>query len=111
MLYYMQMVTVNALKIRASLGSILDNVSQKGEHYVIERMGKPMAILVPYEKFDLKKNQEDERRIRMEKASKAMDDWREKYGKKYTKPNSVEIIRKMRDERTKHLLDVIEGRQ
>ena len=105
------MITINALKIRTKLGGILDNVAQKGETYIIQRMGKPMAVIVPYDKFDLDKTHDEEKRKKMEKAIKAMDKWREKYGKKYGKPDSVTIIRKMRKERTKHLLDVIEGRQ
>ena len=105
------MITINALKIRTKLGSILDSVAEKGDTYIVERMGKPMAVIVPYDKFGLNKIRDEERRKKMEKATKAMDRWREKYGKKYSKPDSVTIIRKMREERTKHLLDVIEGRQ
>ena len=105
------MLTVNALKVRASLGSILDNVSQKGEHYVIERMGKPMAVLVPYEKFDIEKDEAAKRKANLEKISNKMDNWREKYGQKYKGEDSAIIVRRMRDQRTKHLLDVVEGRQ
>jgi len=102
------MITINALKVRTKLGSILDNVAQKGEHYIIERMGKPMAAIIPYDKLERERT---ERQKRLEKAIKSIDRWREKYGAKYKKPDSAEIVRKMRDERAKHLLDVVEGRQ
>jgi|SRR3990167_3401114 len=105
------MITINALKIRTKLGGILDNVSQKGEHYIIERMGKPMAVIVPYTKFNIEKHEEETRKQRMEQAAKKMDKWREKHSKKYSGEDSVTIIRRMRKERTKHLLNVIEGRQ
>src|SRR3972149_6476213 len=78
------MITINALKIRTKLGGILDNVSQKGEHYIIERMGKPMAVIVPYNQFDFEKKQKETRQKRMEEAAKKMDKLYEKYGKKYT---------------------------
>lgn len=105
------MITINALKVRAKLGGILDNVAQKGEHYIIERMGKPLAVIGPYTKFDFEKKAQIERQKRIEKAVKSIDAWRKKYGAKYGKPDSAKIVRKMRDERAKHLLDVVEGRQ
>ena len=104
------MITINALKIRTKLGSILDNIVL-GEHYIVERLGKPTAVIIPYTKFDFEKHQKESRKKRMEEAAKKMDDWREKHSKKYSGDDSVTIIRRMRKERTKHLLDVIEGRQ
>lgn len=104
------MITINALKIRTKLGSILDNVVL-GEHYIVERLGKPTAVIIPYTKFNIEKHEEETRRQRMQTAAKKMDEWREKYSKKYSGEDSVTIIRRMRKERTKHLLNVIEGRQ
>lgn len=105
------MITVNALKVRTKLGGILDDVSKKGEHYLIERIGKPVAVIIPYDKFDHQKNQLAERRKRLEAAAKVIDKWREKYGKKHQGIDSAILVRRMRDERTKHLLDVVEGKQ
>lgn len=93
------MITINALKVRTKLGSILDNVAQKGEHYIIERLGKPLAVLAPYDKFDHQKLYQGERRKRLEIVSKAMDKWREKHGSKYRGEDSTSIIRRMRDAR------------
>jgi len=39
--------TVNALKARQNLGQLLEEVYYKGDQYVIERAGKPMAAVVP----------------------------------------------------------------
>lgn len=105
------MITINALQIRAKLGSILDNVSQKGEHYIVNRLGKPLAIIVPYQDFDHQKNQDAERRKRLEAVAKSIDKWRKKNVGKYSGKDSAVIVRRMRDERTKHLIDVVEGRQ
>ncbi len=38
---------VNALKIRQNLGQLLEGVYHKGDQYVIERDGRPMAAVVP----------------------------------------------------------------
>ena len=38
---------VNALKARRNLGQLLEEVYYKGDQYVIERAGRPMAAVVP----------------------------------------------------------------
>ena len=38
---------VNALKARQNFGQMLEEVYDKGEQFVIERAGKPMAAVVP----------------------------------------------------------------
>lgn len=38
---------VNALQARKRLGSLLEEVYYKGDQYVIERAGRPMAAVVP----------------------------------------------------------------
>ena len=38
---------VNALKARKNLGQLLEGVYYKGDQYVIERGGRPMAAVVP----------------------------------------------------------------
>lgn len=39
--------TVNALKARRNLGQLLEEVYYKGDQYIIERAGRPMAAVVP----------------------------------------------------------------
>ena len=105
------MITINALKIRTKLGGILDNVSQKGETYIVERLGKPTAVIVPYDKFDHKTHESQKRQKRIAKAIDSINYWRKKNIKKYWTTDSAIIVRRMRDQRSQHLLDVIEGRQ
>ena len=105
------MITINALKIRTKLGGILDSVAQKGETYIVERMGKPMAVIVPYNQFDFEKVQKEQRRKRMEEAAKHMDELYKKYDRKYKGEDSAISVRRMRHERSKPLIDVVEGRQ
>ena len=38
---------VTALKARKNLGQLLEEVFDRGDQYVIERAGKPMASIVP----------------------------------------------------------------
>lgn len=38
---------VNAMKARKNLGQLLEEVYYKGDQYVIERAGRPMAAVVP----------------------------------------------------------------
>ncbi|OGE10475.1 hypothetical protein A3A60_02940 [Candidatus Curtissbacteria bacterium RIFCSPLOWO2_01_FULL_42_26] len=104
------MITINALKIRTKLGSILDNVVL-GEHYIVERLGKPTAVIVPYDKFDKTTYSSQKRQDRIQKTIGSINYWRRKNVKKYWTTDSAIIIRRMRDERSKHLLDVVEGRQ
>lgn len=39
--------TVNVLKMRKNLGWLLEQVDAKGDQYVIEQGGRPMAAVVP----------------------------------------------------------------
>jgi len=43
---------INAVKARGNLGQILEAVYYRGDQYVIERSGKPMAAVVPVEQYE-----------------------------------------------------------
>ena len=38
---------INAMKARQAFGQILEEVFYRGEQFIIERAGKPMAALIP----------------------------------------------------------------
>jgi prevent-host-death family protein len=38
---------ITAVKARKNLGQLLEEVYYRGDHYIIERAGKPMAAVVP----------------------------------------------------------------
>jgi prevent-host-death family protein len=42
---------ISAMKARQNLGQLLNEVSIRGDSYVIERAGKPLAALVDMESF------------------------------------------------------------
>ena len=44
------MITVSTMEVRKSIGDILNRVALRGDEYLIERKGKPMAVMMPVEK-------------------------------------------------------------
>ncbi|MFA5109812.1 MAG: type II toxin-antitoxin system Phd/YefM family antitoxin [Desulfobaccales bacterium] len=42
---------ISAMKARQNLGQLLNEVSIRGDAYIIERAGKPLAALVDMERF------------------------------------------------------------
>ena len=56
----MQMVKrVNAIKARQNLGRMLEEVYYKGDQYVIERAGRPMAAVVPVWQIEERKKRRE----------------------------------------------------
>ena len=43
--------TVNAVQARKQLGRLLEEVFYQSQHVIIERAGRPMAVLVPLEQY------------------------------------------------------------
>ena len=44
--------TISALKARKNLGELLEEVYYRGDQYIIERAGKPMAAVVPLSQLE-----------------------------------------------------------
>jgi len=42
---------ISALKVRQNLGQIMNEVSLRGDEYIIERAGKPLVAMIPMEKY------------------------------------------------------------
>ena len=51
--------TITAMKARQNLGTIMNEVSFRGDEFIIERAGKPMAVIVSVDKFHKMKNNID----------------------------------------------------
>lgn len=45
--------TVTALDARRRLGELLESVYLRGDEVVIERAGKPMAVVIPAERYEI----------------------------------------------------------
>lgn len=43
--------TVNALEARRHLGELIESVYHRGDEVVIERAGKPMAVVIPADRY------------------------------------------------------------
>lgn len=89
--------TVNAIKARQNLGQILEEVYYKGDHYIVERAGKPMAAVVPVSQYLQWKERRDRFFAMIEEAQQRNKD---------TPPDVIErevadAIREVRATRTK----------
>lgn len=94
---------VSVLQVRAKLGAILDSVANQKKQYLIQRMNKDLAILIPVDLYE-EKVAKDEAFKKRQEAARKIDEWREKHGWKLAGWDSTAAIRKMRGERTKELL-------
>jgi len=52
--------SVSALKARGNLGQILEGVYYRGDEYIIERAGRPMAAVVPVEQYEQWRREREE---------------------------------------------------
>jgi antitoxin (DNA-binding transcriptional repressor) of toxin-antitoxin stability system len=43
---------VSTLEVRQRLGDILDRVALRNDQFIIERKGKPLALMVPVERLE-----------------------------------------------------------
>ena len=73
--------TISALKARKNLGELLEEVYYRGDQYIIERAGKPMAAVVPLAQLEAWQ-------ARREAFFTMVDEAREKNRK--TKPATIE---------------------
>lgn len=44
------MITVSTMDVRKRVGDILNRVALRGDEYLVERKGKPLAVMMPVEK-------------------------------------------------------------
>lgn len=101
------MKTINALSARSRLGTILDEVSKEGEHYIIERLNRPLVAVLPIEEYHsvfkksvAKKHGDD--------VLQLLDSFRKKYGKKLSgKKGTTRLLHDMRSKRTHHLIHLL----
>lgn len=43
---------VSTIQVRDKLGEILDQTYYRGDEFVIERRGKALAVIVPFEEYE-----------------------------------------------------------
>ena len=92
------MKTVTALDLRKRLGSLLNNVSKKGEQVIISRANKPLAVMISVEEYEEKVLKKD-REIKLKEISAKMDRWKKRHLKETVNINIVKSIREIREGR------------
>ncbi len=65
---------ISAMKARQNLGQIMNEVSLKGDDYIIERAGKPLVAVVSIEKFQALQRDKDEAMSALEQIWGKMKD-------------------------------------
>lgn len=66
--------TVTAIEARRRLGELLESVYLRGDEVVIERAGKPMAVVIPAERYKSLQCSRDRLWDFIEKAQAGNDD-------------------------------------
>lgn len=64
---------IAAFEARRQFGKVLNDVSAKGDKFVVERHGEPIAALVPIEVYDQWKRQREEFFDRWEAVARRVD--------------------------------------
>ena len=72
---------LSAMKARQNFGQVMNEVSLKGDDYIIERAGKPLVAIISMEKYRILQKEREE-------ALRALDTIWEKMEKE--KPETVE---------------------
>ena len=65
---------ISAMKARQNLGQIMNEVSLKGDDYIIERAGKPLVAVVSMEKFQTLQKDKDAAMSALEQIWQKMKD-------------------------------------
>jgi prevent-host-death family protein len=92
------MKTVTALDLRRKLGSVLNDVSKKGEQVIISRANKDLAVLISVEEFEekvLKKNRER----RLKQLSTEMASWKKTHLRETANLDISKAVREVREGR------------
>jgi prevent-host-death family protein len=66
--------TISAIKARQNLGQIMNEVSLKGDEFVIERAGKPIAVLVSMDKYKILQKYIEEAKTAVHRIREKMKD-------------------------------------
>ena len=92
------MKTFTTLDLRKKLGSVLNDVSKKGEQVIISRANKRLAVLISVEEYEekvLKKNRER----RLKEVSAEMDNWKKRHLKETINIDIAKVVREIREDR------------
>ncbi|MBI1869497.1 type II toxin-antitoxin system Phd/YefM family antitoxin [Candidatus Gottesmanbacteria bacterium] len=101
------MKTINALSARSRLGTILDEVSQEGVHYIIKRLSEPLVVVVPFKEYEEVFKQNFSKK-HQEELLQELSSFRKKYGKQLSgKKGTTQLLHNMRDKRARSLVHLV----
>jgi len=63
---------LSAMKARQNLGQVMNEVSLKGDDYIIERAGKPLVAIISMEKYRMLQKEREEAFRALEKIWEKM---------------------------------------
>ena len=96
--------TISATEARIHLGEVLDQVETQGSRVVIERAGKPVAMLISMEDSRALAEPESDIEALIERTARNAEAIEKRRGGEPL-PDVAEIIRQARDERDAQILD------
>jgi prevent-host-death family protein len=64
---------ISAMKVRQNLGQIMNEASLRGDDFIIERAGKPVAVLVSMDKYQIMERDRGKARNVLENIRKKME--------------------------------------
>jgi prevent-host-death family protein len=100
--------TISATEARVHLGEMLDEVESRGSRVVIERAGKPVAMLISIEESRSLPRSRDDIETLIQRAREnraAIAAWRAEHRPGESLADSADILHELREERDAQLLD------
>lgn len=92
------MKRLQALQVRKRFGGVLDEVVKRHEPIVIERAGRPLVVLVPFDQYQTEHDL-GTRRERLQRLAAEMDQWAKRNAKALAGFDPVKAIRESRASR------------
>lgn len=92
------MKKLTALSLRKKLGSILNEVHDRKERFIVSRANKPLAVLISVDEYE-EKILKKERGRRLQAICAAMETWKEQHGRETGRTDVTGAVREMRDSR------------
>ena len=89
---------LQALQVRKRFGGVLDDVVKRQEPVVIERAGRPLVVLVPFDRYQAEHDLTT-RRERLQHVAAKMNQWAARNAKALAGFDPVKAIREIRTSR------------
>jgi prevent-host-death family protein len=96
--------TITATEARVRFGELLRRVTERGETIIVERAGKPQAVVVSVDEYRRLQAGQEQTPTWREKLRRTHDLIRAERGDQELHPPVDELIRQMREERDAQLV-------